>query len=368
MTKARSATPAVPAAAPPAGGLWQSWVRFWFAPADPIGLHALRVLAGLLFLAWLLPFAGHVEEFFGLGGWFDRQAYIDAGELPGGPPQPVSWSVLYLIGDDPLFLKVVYWLSLGIITLFALGLWTRLTGVLTWVIVCSFTANPATAYDADPLLVMLAFYLMVGYLLFDLAEPRRSWLKRLLGSRETWLFRRSYGAAEPSRVANLAVRLLQVHFAVAMLANGLHKLQYGDWWGGVAYWFPLYPPFEATMEQARAQAPQATELLFVLSLLAYLTLAWQLAFPFFAWRRRWRPVLLGGALAGWAGLAFLYRLPLFGPIYVIGCLSYLTPAEWHRLGDLLARVAARLRRLVGSRPSPAARPAAAGAAHVQGHR
>ena len=51
------------------------WVRFWFTPVNPIGLHCLRVLSGLLFIVWLLPFAGQVDAFFGAQGWVDREAY-----------------------------------------------------------------------------------------------------------------------------------------------------------------------------------------------------------------------------------------------------------------------------------------------------
>ena len=72
-----STRPSHPADAAPAApaGLVRSWVSFWFAPRDPLGLHALRVLTGLVLLGWLLPFAGHQEALFGLDGWFDLQAY-----------------------------------------------------------------------------------------------------------------------------------------------------------------------------------------------------------------------------------------------------------------------------------------------------
>src|SRR5206468_11106936 len=79
----------------------RSWVHFWFTPVDPIGLHAVRLLAGLLFLAWLLPLAGHLDSLFGLQGWFDQQAYVDTARLPDGPPKPLGWSILYLSGTSP---------------------------------------------------------------------------------------------------------------------------------------------------------------------------------------------------------------------------------------------------------------------------
>ena len=79
-------------------------------------------------------------------------------------------------------------------------------------------------------------------------------------------------------------------------------------------------------------------LLTVLSLAAYAVLAWQIAFPVFAWKPRWRKLLLGGACVGCLGIAWLYELPVFGAVLFVGCLSYLTPCEWHRIGDRLRAV------------------------------
>ena len=43
---------------------------------------------------------------------------------------------------------------------------------------------------------------------------------------------------------------------------------------------------------------------------------------------------VGGAVLGWAGTAFVYQLPGFGPALLIGSLSYLTAAEWRRIVSL----------------------------------
>jgi hypothetical protein len=351
MNASRPQTVLAPAAAP-SPGPGASWSNFWFAPIDPVGLHALRVLAGLLFLLWLLPFAGQQEALFGLNGWFDARAYHEASHLQRLPPHLFSWSVLYLCGTSPVLLGIAYWLSIATLVLFTLGLWTRVTGVLTYVGVVSFTANPAISYDVDPLLVMLAFYLMVGYLLLGQRRPGLSVAARLLGPTETRLFRgaapRGTPPLPPSAAANLAVRLLQVHFAVVMIASALNKLQVREWWSGLAGWFYLNQPFHTTLQDVRNAALYAEWYLIVLSLASYLALAWQLAFPAFAWRRRWRVVLLGGAGLAWLADAFLLRLPLLGPVMVVGCLSYLTPAEWRRLSGFLGRLWPARRRLHGA--------------------
>lgn len=317
-------------------GLFRAWTRFWFTPTAATGLHALRILSGLLFLVWLLPLAGQVENFFGLQGWFDVQAYRDLANLaersPGAFPT-TSWSALYLAGANPATLKGLYWISIGIVVLFTLGLWPRVTSVLTWIVVASFTANPVLEYEGDALLSVLAFYLMVGYLLLGQRDRDQSIWRRVLG-RNAWPVSRSHHD-EPSVAANLALRLLQVHFALIIVVSGLHKLQFGPWWSGVALWFPFYPPFVATLTQARANFGQGELVLGVLSLAAYLALAWQIGFPLYAWRPRWRLVLLGGAAVSWFAAAWLYRLPLLGPALFLGCLSFLTEEDWLRLRSWL---------------------------------
>lgn len=332
------------------GGLIRSWVSFWFTPVDPVGLHVVRLLAGLLFLLWLLPFAGQLDSLFGLNGWFDGQAYKDSAALmeqqrrpetarENQPVIPLTWSMLYLWGDKPQALAAFYWGSVAVIVLFTLGVCTRPTAILTWLIVASFTANPAIDYDADAILLVLAFYLMVGYVLLGQRDPP-SWLALLLGPRSTLLLgrpsRRAPNGLEPSLGANIAVRLLQVHFAIIMVATGLHKLQYGGWWAGLSLWYPLYPPFTTTLAEAREHLESREAFLSMLSIGAYAVLAWQICFPLFAWRQRWRPLLLGGAGVGWLGLTFMFRLPLLGPILVVGCLSYVTAEEWHRFFAWLA--------------------------------
>jgi hypothetical protein len=302
-----------------------------------VGLHVLRVLAGLLFLAWLLPFMGHEQAFFGTQGWFDLAAYREAGRLPpdAAPPVPLGWSALYLCGANTALLRAAYWLSITVLALFTLGVATRLTAVLAWVIVVSFAANPAMSYDADALLGIFAFYLMVGYLLFGLWGGNLSLREWLLGPAGTWLLaRRPEGGPRPSRAANLAVRLIQVHFAIVIVVSGLHKLQQGDWWSGVAFWYPLHPAFTVTPQEIAGVVRYRNAYLGVLSLTVYLALAWQIGFPLFAWRRRWRPVLLAGAALGWLGTALVYRLPVFGPVLFLGCLSYLTPTEWRAVTGL----------------------------------
>jgi hypothetical protein len=309
-----------------------AWSRFWFTPIAPTGLHCVRVLSGLLFLGWLLAFLGHQGAFFSLNGWIDKATLYKMISQPDLAPVPIGWSILYLAGDSPERLQAVYWGSICVLALFTLGVATRITGVLTWVVVVSFVANPASSYEADYLLAILAFYLMIAYLLTGLRNGNLSITERILGSSGHILFLRP-GGARPSCAANFVLRLMQIHLAMILVTSGLHKLQLADWWAGVAFWYPMHPPFQTTAESLRREMPNREATLFFLSLAEYLVLAWQIGFPLFAWRTGWwRVLLLGGAAIGWLGVVLIYRLPLFGPFVFIGCLSFLRPEEWAWLG------------------------------------
>jgi hypothetical protein len=97
----------------------------------------------------------------------------------------------------------------------------------------------------------------------------------------------------------------------------------------MAFWYPLHPPFTTTEEDIHTLAANRAAYRFLISLAQYAVLAWQLGFPLFAWRAgRSRVPLLAGAGLGWLGCWYIYQTPLFGPIWVIGCLSYLRPEEW----------------------------------------
>ncbi|HVK18721.1 MAG TPA: hypothetical protein VM533_17450 [Fimbriiglobus sp.] len=338
-----------------------AWVRFWFTPADPVALHAVRVAAGMLFLAWLLPLAGHRDALFGLNGWFDRQAFADASALPDGPPKPLGWSALYLGDGGPGVVAAVYFGTLAVLVLFTLGVWVRLSAVLTWVAVASFTAHPAAETDADVLLPILAFYLMVGYVLTGQRTAGLSWTARLLGGRSVQPLGPLDRPADPSTGAAVALRLLQVHLALVIVTTGLHKLQFGDWWAGVALWYPLHPPLETSLPQVRAHAGNAERYLMFLNIAGYAALAWQIGFPLFAWRHGGRWLLLGGAAVGWVGVAFVYGLPLYGPAVLVGCLAFVRPEAWRWL---IARAADGWRPWVGrtDRPGSVRLPATSGRA------
>jgi hypothetical protein len=338
-TSASAAPAAIDLAEDASGGPVRAWTRFWFNPTAPTGLHWIRFLAGIVFLLWLVPLTGERQALFSLDGYFDATAYKEASKLPEMARPPLNWSLLYVFGTSPGLFDAFWWGSIAVLVLFTLGVATRITALLTWLIVVSFLASPASHPDVDYILVLPAFYLMLSYLALGQWNGSLSPLERLLGPRGTSVFallRRKREEPVPSYAANLTLRLLQVHFAILVVISGLHKLQVDHWWAGVAYWFPMHPPLQMDATKLQAARVSGDATLFVLTLAGYLALAWQLTFPLFAWRKRLRLLLLGGGLIGALGAVFLWGEPTFGPLYALCCLTYLTPGEWCWLTDRVA--------------------------------
>ncbi|HMP02891.1 MAG TPA: hypothetical protein PKD86_09195 [Gemmatales bacterium] len=354
--------------APPALGWWHAWTRFWFTPSDPFGLHVLRVATAALVLAWLLPFAGHVDATFGLDGWVDARAYQELRPTPTdmGLVDPRGWSLLFVVGTSSAALHACYWATIGLTVLFLFGLCVRPLAVVLWLATSSFSANPIIEADTDVYLRIFTFYLMIGYLLLDQGRARAGWLHRLIAPWEYSLLRRPTGEPVPgSAGATMAVRLWQLHIALLIVVSGLHKLQMPEWWTGIALWYLFHRPDVATPESLLAWGGNRfTVNLSLLSLGAYVMLAWQILFPAFAWRRGWgRWLLLGGAASGALGLMLLFPTPLLGPTFFVAMLGFLAHEDAAEMRERLGRLFARRSATVtkgGSAGGSLASPAVAG--------
>lgn len=309
-----------------ASSITQKWTSFWFAPQLPWGLHILRACLGCVLIYWLWSMSGHIEEFFSYQGWLDQSTLAD----DVNQVDRLNWSMLHLIAHDPAKVTAFYWTSLAVLVLYTLGLFTRITSVLVYIIVVSFSANPLIELETEVFFRILTFYLMVGYLLIDWNRDDYSTLQKVLTPWQHSLWNMFSGKhAVVSTAATFSLRLLQVHVALAILSTGLHKLQMMEWWSGVAYWYPMHRPSMLSVDSLIDLRQRWPRYLAGVSLVTYLVVLWQLFFPYFAWRTgKWRVILLGGALAGTIGLMVIYPIPQFGPTFLLLCLAFIHGNEW----------------------------------------
>jgi uncharacterized membrane protein YphA (DoxX/SURF4 family) len=252
--------------------------------------------------------------------------------------------------DSPAQMYLVHGLAILVALLFTLGIGTRITSVLAWVMALGYAhRTPASMFGQDTMLAILLLYLMIGPSGAALSVDR-------LVTR--WRLRRQglpVGEPAPSVLANVVIRLLQLHFCFIYLMSGTSKMQGAAWWNGTAIWQTL-----TNYEFAPAQFAWFTAFLrgltwnrWVWELFHFggsvFTLTLEVSLPFLIWRPRWRWVMMIGSVCMHTGIALSMGLVAFSWLMIIMLLAFLPPAT---LKALLARLA----RLAESRKTQAAAP------------
>ncbi|QEG31935.1 hypothetical protein GobsT_67830 [Gemmata obscuriglobus] len=237
---------------------------------------------------------------------------------------------------DPTQMALIHACALLAILLFTIGLFTRVTSVLTWIaVVCYIHRSQQILFGMDTMMNILLFYLMVGNSGAALSVDRlvaryraaRAGLARSGGTLPP-ATRAFLDAPPPSRSAGLALRLIQVHFCFIYVAAGLSKLKGGAWWDGRALWDVVVNPEFTLMqyewyEKALRAGASIKPLYYAVTVLGvWGTLFIEVAGPFLLWTRlRWLIILLATAMH--AFIAVLMGLNLFELLMIIMLVAFL---------------------------------------------
>jgi hypothetical protein len=318
------------------GALAAGWNRFWFMPGDPATLGLIRILAGLLLLYTHLVWSLDLEGFFGPQGWLTRDAQDAA---YGAENRMLLWSHLYHIRSTTV-LWSTHVAALVVFAMFAAGLFSRVTSVVAWLLTVSYAHRvmPTALFGLDDINAMLAMYLMIG--------PSGACF-----SVDAWLARRRgrAGNARPSVSANIAVRLMQLHLCVIYLFSALGKLMGATWWSGEAMWLAFgnyeYQSIDMTWLAAYPV---------FLSLLAHMTVAWELSYPALVWPRLTRPIVVALSVPVHLGIGVFLGMMTFGLAMIIGNLAFVSPWVVRAVFDRKARPAAETT-AAHARPNPVSR-------------
>jgi hypothetical protein len=365
--------------------LAEGWNRFWFQPADPTLLGFMRICCGLVVLYIHLVYTSDLQQFFGKNAWVDKQAIDEfRHEFPweGQPSgwqnrQPIlkadtpeereymfrwsflnprmayakgypAWSIWFHV-TDPAWMMAIHCGVLAVMFLFTIGFCTRVTSVLTWLGVLSYVQrSPVTLYGMDAMMNILLIYLMIG------PSGAAFSVDRLIA--RYWATRRALSKHQPvplhlppaPRVsANLALRLMQVHFCIIYMASGLSKLLGHAWWNGTAVWATMavyeYTPMAMASYQAfllfLAQHRWLWEIVMTGGV-AY-TLITEISVPFLIWNRKLRWVMITMAVGLHTGIAVVMGLRTFS-LFMLVMLTAFVPQE--TVQALMRRLAGRLSR------------------------
>jgi hypothetical protein len=341
--------------------------RFFFQPSDPTTLGLMRIAAGIIILYVHLAYCIGLTDYFGKYAWigndvtrFVRQEY----EIQGPPSNwkeglesdgaifkgQTMWSIYYYI-EDPKWLWAVHSGILLVMLLFTLGLWTRVTSVLTWIGSMMYLhrmMQPGMLFGMDTMTNLGLFYLMIAPCGAALSLDR--WLqvrreRRRLGAK--------YVLQPPQLMvsATFATRLLQINFCIIYFAAGTSKLMGSSWWNGTApQGFLLnysFAPFDVPAYVAFLKWLVSHRWLWELFCSAGVvgTLFLELGFSSLVWNRYTRWVMVSGSILFHTLIALLMGLVTFSLMMIVLVLAFVPPEavrqmvqSWEmRLRQLLSR-------------------------------
>lgn len=300
-----------------------AWDRFWFTPTDPATLSAIRLFTGAMLFYTHLVWSFDLSAFFGPDGWLPIELYrIDQGyDNAEGVPGMFRVSIFPWIHATWL-LWTVHIVALVTFFLFMVGLFTRTTAILSAIFAISYMARvtPGAFFGLDKVNCMLALYLMLG------PCGARYSLDRL------WRMRRGgEGIVESSVMANVAIRLIQLHLCCIYFYSGLGKLEGETWWTGEAIWQSI-----ANLEYQTLDVTFLGNYPWLLSILALTTVFWELFYLFLIWPRFTRPWMLAIAVGVHGFIGLCLGMITFALIMLIANASFLSPATVRRLMDPIA--------------------------------
>ena len=151
----RVLNPAVFYVADSARSLARWWNAFWYTPADPTLLGVMRILTGLMLLYTHAVWGLALDDFFGPTAWLSKELVRSI------QSDQFAYSFWWLVPSK--WMWPAYGVSMLILALFTIGLWTRVTSVLALVVVISYAHRvPAALFGLDQINVMLTLYLAIG--------------------------------------------------------------------------------------------------------------------------------------------------------------------------------------------------------------
>ncbi len=298
-------------------GFGEGWNRFWFTPRDPWTVCVLRVVAGVAAVLYLVAFSFGLADWFGPQGWLPVATVQTVMETNPGEGAAYQYSYLNLI-DSPGLLWTVHVAGIVVAALFAVGLFTRVTAVLTLVVVLSYIHRaPVLAAQFEPVLAMMIFYLCFA--------PCGRYL-----SLDAWRKQRASTVAEnadaPSWTANVSLRLIQIHLASLYLLAGLTKLGAVTWWEGGAMWW--------LMAQSQSRPVDLTFLRNNVTLInawTHAVVLFELTFGILIWNRLARPLLLAVSVVMWLLTALVTGLFGYCLLMIAAGAAFVPASVWRAL-------------------------------------
>ncbi|HEY1601113.1 MAG TPA: hypothetical protein VGG64_16035 [Pirellulales bacterium] len=291
----------------------QAWNRFWFTPSDALTLSVMRILAGLIALYTIATYTPDLELLFGADG------LLAADSVRGLRGDYYGFSYLNVL-DTPSRLWAGHLAGLAVLALFTLGLFTRVTSILSLVVVLSyFHRSYVVTSEMEPVLTFVLFYLCLA--------PAGAYLSldRMLARRKT----RSGEASplpSPSWPTTVATRLIQIHLTIVYLMMLLAQLNENTWWDGTAMWWLAGRRDSALTDLTWMYAHP-----WLVNLWTHSFVLFEGAFIVLAWNRWAAPLMVSLGVLVWAPMAVVTGLVPLAVMMVVAGLAFILPGSMRTL-------------------------------------
>lgn len=307
----------------------ESWNRFWFTASDAYSLSVMRILTGILAVVYHFSFTADLVRWFGPSGILT----IETAKRFTENPRFNTYYFSYLnFVDAPAALWLVHFIGLVILLMFLAGAFTRVTSVLSLIVVLSYMHRaPMLAGQMEPVLTMLLFYLCFApagrHLSLDSLLRRR----KLAG--QASISPDKDASNGPSVWANISLRAMQIHCVGFYFVIALTKFRWTGWWNGDAIWGLL-----AYSESRLIDLTFLHDAEYLLDFWTHLILLFELLFPVLVWNRTLRPLMLGIAVLMWTSMALVTGLVSYSLIMIVASLAFVPADAWRALiGNVITR-------------------------------
>jgi hypothetical protein len=293
------------------------WIQFWFTPSDPATVCMMRVVCGAAATLYVLSHSVDLVTWFGPHGLLPEETVRLLSAAENGDVPSYRWSYFDSI-REPSHLWFAHLAGLAITIALTLGVYTRLTSLLTLVVILSYVHRaPMITGPWEPVLSMSLLYLC-------LAPCGAKW------SYDSWRRRRAQDTGsqgKESAAATVAIRLMQIHLAALYFTMGMTKLAGDTWWYGEAVWWLI-----AHTESRLVDLTGLRSAFLMVNLWSHAIVLFELSFGVLIWIRAARPLLLLVAALMWSSLGLLTGQLGFCGMMLAANLSFLDAGHLRFLG------------------------------------
>jgi hypothetical protein len=284
-------------------------------PRNLIGLSLFRVLVGVAVLSEFLLVYGQRAYLFGNRGLVPYAAYLDQ----------ISHFSLYWYARSDWVFELIYHGSVLVVLLWTLGYATRWLTPLVFYCWTSFTDRGPPIWDGgDNLMAILLVFAWFADLGAHFSPGRAG-----AGTKGPRLVQRVPALAI---FHNTALRAFGIQVCIVYFVAGIMKARGHGWLDGSA----LYASWADQQFGWPGVTDRIAQNKALLSLIAPLTIAFQISFPFFfALNRRSRVFILVVAMSFHLGIALLMGLLSFATFFIAAELALISDAEYRGAARLL---------------------------------